>query len=54
MELMKIVSEMVQVRQDVEELARKVEERSRKLDLLIDELLEQMKHKRLIELRRVR
>ena len=54
MDLIGVISEMVGVRQDIEELARKVEERTRKLDLLIDQLIEEMKHKRILETRRVR
>lgn len=54
MDLIGVISEMVGVRQDIAELARKVEERTRKLDLLIDKLIEEMKHKRIIETRRVR
>jgi len=50
---LKIVSEMVGVRQDILDLSQKIEERTRKMDLLIDELLEWMKHKRIIETRRV-
>jgi cell division protein FtsL len=53
MDPLKIVSEMVGVRQDILELSRKVEDRSRKMDLLIDQLLEWMKHKRIIETRKV-
>lgn len=52
--LIRIISEMVEVRQDIQELARKTEERTRKLDILIDDLLEFLKHKRIIETRRVR
>lgn len=53
MDPLKIVSEMVGVRQDILELSRKVEDRSRKMDRLIDQLLEWMKHKRIIETRKV-
>lgn len=53
MDLIKIVTQMVEVRQDIEELSRKVEERTRKLDLLIDGLIEFMKHRGLVETRKV-
>lgn len=54
MDPIKIVSEMVGVRQDIQELSRRVEEKTMKMDRLIDELVEWMKHKRIIELRKVR
>lgn len=54
MNIIKIVSEMVGVRQDIKELAEKIEERTRKLDLLIDNLIEEMKHKGILETRRVK
>lgn len=52
--LIRTISDMVGVRQDILELSRKVEERSRKLDLLIDDLIEELKHRRILETRRVR
>lgn len=52
--LIRTISEMVGVRQDIQELARKVEERTRKLDLLIDKLIDEMKHRRILETRRVK
>jgi cell division protein FtsL len=54
MDPIKIVSEMVGVRQDIQELSRRVEEKTMKMDRLIDELVEWMKHKRIIEPRKVR
>jgi len=51
---LKIVGEMVEVRQDIQELSQKIEERTRKMDFLIDELIEWMKHKRIIETRKVK
>jgi cell division protein FtsL len=53
MDPIRIVSEMVGVRQDMQELSRKMEERTRKMDCLIDEIVELMKHKRIIEPRKV-
>jgi cell division protein FtsL len=53
MDPIKIVSEMVGVRQDIQELSRKIEERTRKMDILISNLVEWMKHKRIIETRKV-
>lgn len=53
MDPLKIVGEMVVVRQDIQELSRKIEERTMKMDRLIDDLVEWMKHKRIIEARRV-
>jgi cell division protein FtsL len=53
MDPIKIVSEMVGVRQDMQELSRRIEERTMKMDRLIDELVEWMKHKRIIEPRNV-
>jgi cell division protein FtsL len=44
---------MVEVRQDIQDLTRKLEERTRKLDLLIYDMVEWMKHKRIIETRSV-
>jgi cell division protein FtsL len=44
---------MVEVRQDIQDLTRKLDERTRKLDLLIDDMVEWMKHKRIIETRSV-
>lgn len=52
--LIQTISEMVEVRQDILELSRKTEERTRKLDLLIDNLIEELKHRRILETRRVR
>jgi cell division protein FtsL len=52
MDPIRIVSEMVGVRQDMQELSRKMEERTRKMDRLIDEIVEWMKHKRIIEPRK--
>lgn len=54
MNIVKVVSEMVEVRQDILELSQKIEERTRKLDLLIDDLVEHLKHHRVLETRRVR
>lgn len=52
--LINTISAMVGVRQDILELSRKIEERTRKLDLLIDDLIQEMKHRRILETRRVR
>jgi Ni,Fe-hydrogenase III large subunit len=52
--LIRTISDMVGVRQDIQELARKVEERTRRLDLLIDQVIDEMKHRRILETRRVR
>jgi cell division protein FtsL len=54
MDPIKIVSEMVGVRQDIQELSRRIEERTMKMDRLIDDLVEWMKHKRIIETRKVK
>lgn len=52
--IIKIVSDMVGVRQDIAELSDKIKERTRKLDLLISELIDEMKHKGILETRRVK
>lgn len=51
--LIRLISAMVEVRQDVLELSRKVEGKTRKLDVLIDDLIEELKHRRILETRRV-
>lgn len=51
--LIRLISAMVEVRQDVLELSRKVEGKTRKLDVLIDDLIEELKHRRILESRRV-
>lgn len=54
MDIIGVISEMVGVRQDIQELSQKIDERTRKLDLLVDDLIEQLKHKRILETRRVK
>lgn len=54
MRIIRIISEMVGVRQDIAELANKIEERTRKLDLLIDSLIDELKHKNILETRKVK
>lgn len=44
---------MVGVRQDIQELARQIEAKTRKLDILIDDLIEELKHRRILESVRV-
>jgi hypothetical protein len=51
--IIKIVEEMVGVRQDIQQLARDIEYKTRRMDVLIDELLDYMKHKRIVETRTV-
>lgn len=53
MNIIKIVEEMVGVRQDIQQLARDIEYKTRRMDVLIDELLDYMKHKRIVETRTV-
>ena len=53
MDIIKIVSDMVGVRQDIQQLARDIEQKTRRMDILIDELLDYMKHKRIVETRTV-
>jgi len=49
MDIIKIVSDMVGVRQDIQQLARDIEYKTKRMDVLIDELLDYMKHKRIVE-----
>lgn len=51
--LLRTISDMVGVRQDILELSRQIEGKTRKLDLLIDDIIEEMKHRRILETRRV-
>lgn len=52
MDLVKIVSEMIDLREDLKETARQVEWKSRRLDRVIDELMENLKHRGLVVSRR--
>lgn len=52
MDLVKIVSEMIDLREDLKETAREVERKARRLDRVIDELMENLKHRGLVETRR--
>jgi len=54
MELGTILSKMVETRQDIQELAKEIETKSRRLDVLIDELIEYLKHRRVVETRRAK
>ena len=53
MDLVKIVSEMIDLREDLKETARQVEWKARRLDRVIDELMENLKHRGLVTSRRV-
>lgn len=52
MDLFKIMSEMIDLREDLKETARQVEWKAKRLDRVIDELMENLKHKGLIVTRR--
>jgi len=54
MNVFKSIGEIIETRDELRELAREMERKSRKLDRAIDELIEFLKHKRLIESRPVR
>jgi hypothetical protein len=49
MDIIKIVSDMAEVRQDIQQLSRDIDYKTRRMDVLIDELLDYMKHKRIVE-----
>lgn len=53
MDLIKIMSEMVRVRDEIHELATKIDWKTKELDRLISEMVEFMKHRKLIESRKV-
>lgn len=52
MDLIKIVGSMIELREDLKETARQIEWKARKLDRAIDELMENLKHRGLVETRR--
>lgn len=54
MDLVKIMSEMIDLREDLKETAKQVEWKARRLDRVINELMENLKHSGLIVTRRGR
>lgn len=53
MNLVKIMSEMIDLREDLKKTAKQVEWKARRLDRVIDELMENLKHRGLIVSKRV-
>lgn len=53
MDLVKIVGEMIELREDLKEQAKSLEWKARRLDRTIDDLMEFFKHRGLVETRRV-
>ena len=54
MDLIKIVGEMIELREELKDQAKDIERKARRLDRTIDELMEFMKHRGLVETRRVK
>lgn len=54
MDLVKIVGEMIELREDLKEQAKAIERKARRLDRTIDDLMEFLKHRGLVETRRVK
>lgn len=53
MDLVKIVGEMIDLREDLKEQAKAIEWKARRLDRTIDELMEFLKHRGLVETRNI-
>ena len=53
MDLIKIVGSMIELREDLKDAAREMEWKAKKLDRAIDELMENLKHRGLVETRRI-
>lgn len=53
MNLVKIVGEMIDLREELKEQARALEWKAKRLDRAIDDLMENLKHYGLVETRRV-
>lgn len=51
MDLVKIVGEMIDLREDLKEQAKAIEWKARRIDRVIDELMENLKHHGLVETR---
>lgn len=51
MNLVKIVGEMIDLREELKVSAREMERKARKIDRVIDELMENLKHYGLVETR---
>lgn len=54
MDLIKIVGNMIDLREELKDMSRELEHKSKKLDRSIDSLLEFLKHRGLVETKRVR
>ena len=54
MNVIKIVGEIIDLREELKETAREVEIKAKRLDRCVDELLEFLKHRGLVETRRVK
>jgi hypothetical protein len=52
MDLVAIAVHLIEVRDELKETAREIERKSRRLDRLIDDFVEQLKHRGLVESRR--
>lgn len=53
MNLVKAIGEIIDVREELKDLAREIEWKSKKLDRSIDDLMEFLKHHGLVETRKV-
>lgn len=54
MDLIKIVGDMIEIREELKDQAKDIERKARRLDRTIDELMEFMKHRGLVETKRVK
>lgn len=54
MDLIKIVGDMINLREDLKDQARDIERKAKRLDRTIDELMEFLKHRGLVETKKVR
>lgn len=54
MNIVKIMGEMIDLREDLKEQAKEIEGKARRLDRAIDELMEFLKHRGIVETRRVK
>lgn len=54
MDPVKVIGEIIELREELKEMSRDLEHKSKKLDRSIDGLIEFLKHRGLVETRRVK
>ena len=54
MDVVKTITKMIEARQEIEQLSQDIESKAKKFDVLISDLIEFLKHKRLLETRRAK